>query len=75
MTDALEDHEGTDSIGGRTTSNLRLADDVDGLVGVEKEVVKLVERLNKASTAFATEISAEKTKADDKTKPVASTQR
>ena len=33
MTDALEDHEGTVSIGGRTITNLRLADDIDGLAG------------------------------------------
>ena len=28
MTDALEDHEGTVSIGGRTITNLRFADDL-----------------------------------------------
>ena len=37
MTDALEDHEGTVSIGGRTITNLRLADDIDGLAGEEEE--------------------------------------
>ena len=31
MTDALEDHEGTVSIGGRTITNLRFAGDIDGL--------------------------------------------
>ena len=30
MTDAVEDHEGTVSIGGRTITNLRFADDIDG---------------------------------------------
>ena len=30
MTDALEDHEGTVSIGGRTLANLRFAADIDG---------------------------------------------
>ena len=30
MTDALEDHEGTVSIGGRTITNLRFPDDIDG---------------------------------------------
>ena len=36
MTDALEDHEGTVSIGGRTSiQNLRFADDIDGLAGEE----------------------------------------
>ena len=71
MTDALEDHEGTVSIGGRTITNLRFADDIDGLAGEEEELVNLVERLDKASTAYGMEISAEKTKL----KPVVSTQK
>ena len=62
MTDALEDHDGTVSIGGRTVTNLRFADDIDGLAGEEEEVKNLVERLDKASTAYSMEISAEKTK-------------
>ena len=32
MTDALEDQEGTVSIGGRTITSLRFADDIGGLV-------------------------------------------
>ena len=62
MTDALEDHEGTVSIGGRTVPNLRFADDIDGLAGEEEELAKLVERFDKASTVYGTEISAQKTK-------------
>ena len=62
MTDALEDREGTVSIGGRTITNLRLADDIDGLAGEEKELANLVEHFDKASTAYGMEISAEKTK-------------
>ena len=61
MTDALEDHEGTVSIGGRTITNLRFADDIDGLAGDEEELSNLVERLDKASKAYGMEISAEKT--------------
>ena len=61
-TDALEDHEGTVRIGGRAITNLRFADDIDGLAGEEKEMAKLVERLDKTSTAYGMEISAEKTK-------------
>ena len=61
MTDALEDHEGTVSIGGRTITNLRLVDDIDSLAR-EEELANLVERLDKASTAYGMEISAEKTK-------------
>ena len=37
MTDALEDHEGTVSIGARTIFNLRFADDIDGSAGEEEE--------------------------------------
>ena len=61
MTDALEDHEGTVSIGGRTVTNLCVIDDVDGLAG-EEELAKLVECLDKTSTAYGMEISDEKTK-------------
>ena len=46
MTDALEDHEGTVSIGGRTITNLHFADDIDGLAGEEEELAKLAERWN-----------------------------
>ena len=62
MTDVLEDHEGTVSIGGRTITNLRFADDIDGLAGEEEELANLAECLDKASTAYGMEISAEKTK-------------
>ena len=61
-TDALEDHEGTVSIGSRTITNIRLADDIDSLAGEEEELAKSVECLDKASTAYSIEISAEKTK-------------
>jgi len=36
MSDALDDHEGTVSIGGRRITNLRFADYIDGLAGCEK---------------------------------------
>ena len=62
MTDALEDHEGTVSIGGRTITNLHFADDTDGLAEEKEELANLVERLHKASTAYGMENSAEKTK-------------
>ena len=62
MTDALEDHEGTVSIGGRTITNLRFADDIDGLAREQEELANLVERLDKVSTAYGMEISAEKAK-------------
>ena len=68
----LEDHEGTVIIGGRTMIDIRSADDIDGVAG-EEELANLAEHLDKASTAYCMEISAEKTKL--MTTPVASTQR
>uniref|UniRef100_UPI003AF9B7B3 reverse transcriptase domain-containing protein n=1 Tax=Thiolapillus sp. TaxID=2017437 RepID=UPI003AF9B7B3 len=62
ITNDLEDHKGTVSIGGRTITNLRFADVIDGLAGEEEELANLVERLDKALTAYGMEISAEKTK-------------
>ena len=50
MTDALEDQKGTVSIGGRIITNLRFADDIIDLAGKE-EMAKLIEYLDKASTA------------------------
>ena len=38
------------------------ADDINGLAREEEVLAKLVERLNKVSTAYGMEISAEKTK-------------
>ncbi|XP_071501766.1 uncharacterized protein [Diadema antillarum] len=62
MTEALLDHQGTVSIGGRTITNLRLADDIDGLAGTEEELGKLVKRFDDTSSKFGMEINAEKTK-------------
>ena len=61
MADALEDHKSTVSIGGRPISNLRFADDIDGLAGSELELANLVERLDETSTAYGMQISVEKT--------------
>ena len=62
MTDALEDHVGTVSIGGRTIKILRFADDTDGLAGDEQELADLVSRLDNTPASYGMEISAEKTK-------------
>ena len=40
--------------------NFHFADDFDGLAGEEEELAKLVECLDKASTAYGMEISAER---------------
>ena len=62
MTDALKDHQGTVSIGGRAIANLSFADDIDGLAGKEEELASQVGRLDKISAAFCMEITAEKAK-------------
>ena len=62
MTDALDDHEGSVSICGRPITNLRFADDIDGLAGEEEELINLVECLDRTSQAYGMEINAEKTK-------------
>ena len=59
VTDTLENHEGTVSIGSRTIISLRFADDIDEEEAGEEELAKLVERLDKAFTAYGMEISAE----------------
>ena len=59
MIDALEDHKGVVSNGGRTITNLRFADEIDGLTGEEEELDKLVERLDKASTSCIRENQAD----------------
>ena len=61
LADTLEDHKGTVSIEGRTITNLHFADDIDGLAGQEQQLVKLVNHLEEASTAYGMQISAEKT--------------
>ena len=62
MTDALENHEGTVKIGGKIITNLRFADDIDGLAGKEEELENLVKKVETASTAYGMEISPKKTK-------------
>ena len=61
MADAPEEHEGKVSIGGRVITNLRFADDTDDLAGQEQELVKLINHVEEASTAYGIQISAEKT--------------
>ena len=62
MYDALEEHDGKVSIGGRNITNLRFADDIDALAEEEQELEALVESLDKTCTRYKMEISAEKTK-------------
>ena len=62
MSDALEEHNGKVSIGGRNITNLRFADDIDALAEEEQELEAQVESLDKTCTRYKMEISAEKTK-------------
>ena len=59
MSDALEEHDGKASIGGRNSTNLRFADDI---AEEEQELEALVESLDKTCTRYKMGISAEKTK-------------
>ena len=61
MFDALEEHDGKVSTGGRTINNLRFADDIDALAEEVQELDALVEILDKTYTRYKMEISAEKT--------------
>ena len=47
MTEALEDHKGTVNIGGRTITNLRFANNIDGLAGKEEKLASLVNHREK----------------------------
>ena len=62
MMDALEEHQGTVSIGGTTMTNLHFADDIDGLAGSEQELKNLIRHLDRSFMAYGIEISANKTK-------------
>ena len=62
MSDALEEHDGKVSIGGRNITNLRFADDIDAPAEENQELEALEESLDKTCTRYKLEISAVKTK-------------
>ena len=62
MSDALKEHDRKVSIGGRTITYLRFADDMDAFAEEEQKLKALAESLDKFCTRFKMEISAEKTK-------------
>ena len=62
MSDALEEHDGKVIIGSKNITHLRFADGRD-VVAEEEQVLKaLIESLDKTSTRYKMEMSAEKTK-------------
>ena len=62
MSDALEEHDGKVSIGGRNITNLRFADDIDAIAEEEQQLEALVDSRDKTCTRYKMEIRAEKTK-------------
>ena len=62
MCDALEEHDGKVSIGGRNITNLRFADDIDALAKEEQELKALVVSLDNTCKMYKMEISTEKIK-------------
>lgn len=60
--EALTEHEGTVTVGGRIITNLHFADNINVLAGKEEELTYLVYCLKRTSCDFGKEISAEKTK-------------
>ena len=65
MCEALDDHKGSVSIGGRLITIFRFANDI--VVNAEEEEAGvLVERLDATTTRYKMEIGPNKTKSDDR---------
>ena len=62
MCEALDDHEGSVSIGGRLITNFRFEDDIVVNAEEEEEAGSLVDRLNTTTTRYKMEIGPDKTK-------------
>ena len=62
MYEALDDHEGSVSIGGRLITNFRFANDIVVNAEVEEEAGILVGRLDSTNTRYQMEIGPDKTK-------------
>ena len=56
MCEALDDHEGSVSIGGRLITIFRFADDIVVNTEEEKEVGVLIDRLDRTTTGYKMEI-------------------
>ena len=62
MCEALDDHEGSVSIGGRFITNFRFADDIIVNAEEEEEAGVLIDRLDRTTTRYKMEIGPDKTK-------------
>ena len=54
MNDALDNHVGSVSIGGKIITNLRFADDIDGLAGSESELANLIKIIDNTACCTCT---------------------
>ena len=59
---ALDNHIGTVNIGSKIITNLRFADDIDGLAGSESELSNLIKKIDSTSRKYGMQINATKTK-------------
>ena len=62
MCEALDDHDGSVSIGGRLITNFHFADDIAVNAEVEEKAGVLVDRLDTTATRYKMEIGPDKTK-------------
>ena len=62
MCEALDEHEGSVSIGGRLITNFHFADDIVVNVEEEEEAGILIDRLDRTTTRYKMEIGPDKTK-------------
>ena len=60
--EALDEHEGSVSIGGRLITNFRFPDDIIVNAEEEKEAGVLIDRLDRTTTRYKMEIGPDKTK-------------
>ena len=62
MCEALDDHEGKVSIGGRLITNFRFADDIVVNAEEEEEADVLIDHLDRTTARYKMEIGPDKTK-------------
>ena len=62
MCEALDDHEGSVSIGGRLITNFRLTDDIVVNAEEEEKAGVLIDHLDKTTARYKMEIGPDKTK-------------
>ena len=62
MDNALHSHNDTIKMNGRLITDLRFADDIDGIAGSEEELVSLKNKISLEASKFGMEINPTKTK-------------